>query len=100
MKTKPNTISERDYKWKIEPSAQWTIFSPEGDRIGQIDAVYEQSYVSGSSRSTTYKIDSYEVSVRGFDGDAIFAVVEHGDSARKALAAAKRFARDLHGRDQ
>tara|TARA_R110000787_G_scaffold28825_6_gene78529 strand:- start:259 stop:603 length:345 start_codon:yes stop_codon:yes gene_type:complete len=111
-----NTISNANHTWSASPYCTWDVTDPAGKDVGHIEAVFDSPE---KYSPYTYYIDTYEVNVGATDDGVRYFVVAkphntvslleglHGvgqfeihPTARKALAAAKKFASAYTGGKQ
>ena len=119
-----NTISNANHTWSASPYCTWDVTDPAGKDVGHIDAIFDSPasavFLPNVTLSPyTYYIDTYEVNVGATDDGVRYFVVAkphntvslleglHGvgqfeihPTARKALAAAKKFASAYTGGKQ
>jgi len=98
-----NSISNANRIRGGSPSCTWDVQDSTGKVVGWIEAEYESKDVHGNMGTMystyTYAVQGYEVNMLAPDGgiDRVFDASEYGEygTARKALAAAKKFAREF-----
>ncbi len=100
-----NTIANAERIWDGSPYCTWDVQDSTGMVVGWIETEYESKDVHGNVGSLhttyTYAVQGYEVNMFAPDGgiDRTGDASEYG-TARKALAAAKKFAREFTPSDQ